>query len=384
MGSVDMAALMPQIQLAMQSFITSPQFRQVFAHINHGAHVVERNVNSAFQAAAAAVSPAERPVHLNITCDGCNASPIVGVRYKCANCPNFDLCEACEARGDKHDATHVFLKINRPTAHALFRPVIPNLYVPQHGGPQHGGPHHGRWHCRRPDGRCPQGESTPAPAAATAAIVPATTPSAPAAPANPAPSARFIRDATIPDGTVMNAGAAFTKAWRMGNDGAAAWPAGTILRFEGGDAMSGVARAIPLLAPGNAADLVVDMKAPARAGKYMSYWRLCNNSGQAFGHRIWVDITVQEAPAAPAPVPVLFPSSAPVAAAPAPVTPPAPVVAPAPAAPAPVSPAAPRFAYQSALDQLQSMGFIDAERNKALLVRYRGDLVQVIQEMLGL
>jgi len=38
------------------------------------------------------------PVHLQhegITCDGCRVRPIVGPRYKCRRCPDFDFCHAC-------------------------------------------------------------------------------------------------------------------------------------------------------------------------------------------------------------------------------------------------------------------------------------------------
>lgn len=66
--------------------------------------------------------------HENITCDVCNASPIVGVRYKCINCSDFDLCEICEAR-NAHDPTHLFIKIKHPLPAVVQRVLVPyNLY----------------------------------------------------------------------------------------------------------------------------------------------------------------------------------------------------------------------------------------------------------------
>lgn len=48
--------------------------------------------------------------HTNVACDGCDVNPIVGVRYKCSVCKNFDYCSVCEERLG-HD--HPFLKIRK-------------------------------------------------------------------------------------------------------------------------------------------------------------------------------------------------------------------------------------------------------------------------------
>merc|ERR1711994_719265 len=37
-------------------------------------------------------------VHWSVVCDGCDG-PVVGPRYKCLVCPDYDLCATCEARG---------------------------------------------------------------------------------------------------------------------------------------------------------------------------------------------------------------------------------------------------------------------------------------------
>lgn len=50
-------------------------------------------------------------LHNHIICDGCGMKYIVGIRYKCAVCNDFDLCEKCEASSDH---PHPFLKIKDP------------------------------------------------------------------------------------------------------------------------------------------------------------------------------------------------------------------------------------------------------------------------------
>lgn len=52
-------------------------------------------------------------IHRGITCNSCQASPICGIRYKCSNCVDYDVCERCEVRDD-HDKTHLFIKIRIP------------------------------------------------------------------------------------------------------------------------------------------------------------------------------------------------------------------------------------------------------------------------------
>ena len=55
----------------------------------------------------------EQVEHERYICDGCKMSPIVGIRYKCAVCPNFNFCEKCEAKmGESHN--HPFVKYIKP------------------------------------------------------------------------------------------------------------------------------------------------------------------------------------------------------------------------------------------------------------------------------
>jgi len=51
-----------------------------------------------------------RAVHYGVRCNGCNALPIVGYRYKCTVCPDFDYCEECEST---REHAHDFIKMKK-------------------------------------------------------------------------------------------------------------------------------------------------------------------------------------------------------------------------------------------------------------------------------
>ena len=43
-------------------------------------------------------------------CDACGIYPIEGIRYKCFECEDYDLCEGCKIEG--HHGHHQFTEIN--------------------------------------------------------------------------------------------------------------------------------------------------------------------------------------------------------------------------------------------------------------------------------
>ena len=54
----------------------------------------------------------EEKVHEGIYCSECKDN-VVGIRYKCVVCEDFNYCEKCEAKfKEKHG--HPMLKINKP------------------------------------------------------------------------------------------------------------------------------------------------------------------------------------------------------------------------------------------------------------------------------
>ena len=52
-------------------------------------------------------------VHRGVACDSCHENPIKGIRYRCVNCADHDLCETCEST-QTHNRQHLFLKIRIP------------------------------------------------------------------------------------------------------------------------------------------------------------------------------------------------------------------------------------------------------------------------------
>ncbi|MCJ1332699.1 hypothetical protein MMC10_009393 [Thelotrema lepadinum] len=70
----------------------------------------------------------EGVVHRGVSCNSCNATPIKGIRYRCTNCVDYDLCEQCESM-QFHQKNHLFIKIRIPTpSHSSSRRPQPIWY----------------------------------------------------------------------------------------------------------------------------------------------------------------------------------------------------------------------------------------------------------------
>lgn len=71
--------------------------------------------------------------HRGVECNTCGMQPILGIRYHCANCYDYDLCEACESQ-QTHPSTHVFYKIRIPApTRGQIKLVQPKWYPGQPG-----------------------------------------------------------------------------------------------------------------------------------------------------------------------------------------------------------------------------------------------------------
>ena len=280
--------------------------------------------------------PTSSVTHHGIYCDGplCKGnsqqSYIHGVRYKCVVCHDTDFCQNCEALPTAfHNKTHPLVKFKTPVNHL----TISTESETQHGVRKLGDRDSARnmntpvMSSRRQSTNAtapvktvadikpsPQAEEkvldekkveekTPISEPVVAALKPKTPTSL--------PEAVFVGD-RVPDGTVIAPNARFVQSWVLRNPGPLSWPAGCSVRFVGGDNMlnidntrvaaaSDIAEASESnvvgreVLPGEQFPFTVTMKAPAREGKCISYWRLKSADGTPFGHKLWCDIEVKQA-----------------------------------------------------------------------------------------
>ena len=113
-------------------------------------------------------------------------------------------------------------------------------------------------------------------------------------------SAEFVADVTIPDNTIITAGAAFTKTWRIRNVGTCDWTPAYALTFIDGFELEG-SKIIPItrtIVPTNTVDFSVVLTAPPITGTFRADWQIYNaNQREFFGifgnEPIWVQIIVQ-------------------------------------------------------------------------------------------
>ena len=128
--------------------------------------------------------------------------------------------------------------------------------------------------------------TVPAPAITTAApptVAPPPTRVVPTA-TSTCDIAQFITDVTIPDGTVLTPGQAFTKTWRIKNVGTCSWTPSYAVVFSSGNSMNGPATQALTgnVNPGQTVDISINLTAPSTPGDYTGYWKLRNAAGVLF------------------------------------------------------------------------------------------------------
>ncbi|OWF51345.1 next to BRCA1 gene 1 protein-like [Mizuhopecten yessoensis] len=276
-------------------------------------------------------TPSSHPIyyHEGIICNFCERV-IVGVRYKCCYCVDYDLCEECEAVNGVHDSDHVFLKLRKPTTKLRrLSPLFKTSLYPQREGtprdeaiPEALPQEQVNQDCmtqflqskfekiqektarkqerlrrkeekllhkqRRKEELLKRRLDTQRdePLKRERLELPFKR--------NVGYDASFLYDVTIPDGTNVQPGTKLLKTWRMKNTGSHTWNERTKLHLVYGSFPSLNRHQdmdILPLSPGDEADISVQLTAPERPGKYQSHWKM-TQSGKQFGHRVWCLITV--------------------------------------------------------------------------------------------
>jgi hypothetical protein len=115
-------------------------------------------------------------------------------------------------------------------------------------------------------------------------------------------SADFVEDITVPDESVIAAGAPFTKTWRIRNNGSCTWTPAYALTFVDGTELDGPT-IVPItrtIVPSDTVDLSVQLTAPTYNDTFRSDWYLYNGYKREFfgilgDAPIWVIIVVEDA-----------------------------------------------------------------------------------------
>jgi hypothetical protein len=312
-------------------------------------------------------------VHEGTTCDGCEQQPIRGLRYVCTSC-KCNLCSSCESKNE-HPHDHVLLKVKVPLPRDFDFTTSP---FPKWINP------------------APQRD-----------------------PPGMRPRAHFVRDCTVPDGSMFRPGQRVLKTWSIRNVGSVCWPRGTKLVFVNGTVKPSEDEEQPLVAlaaPGETVDVSVKVQMPDKPGRYTGYYRLSYGSdGVKFGHRIWIDVLVSETALPEVAglrrevaglgrevqnvlgkalnvVSKVFKPESEVKSSPPPkaegsakteVPVPKADSASEPAQPVAQPVVQPPFQYQAELEILAGMGFTDTEKSKAALLKHKGNVNVVANALLA-
>ncbi|KAL4981753.1 hypothetical protein BDW68DRAFT_171927 [Aspergillus falconensis] len=261
-------------------------------------------------------------VHFGVFCDGplCKDKPrsgyITGVRYKCSVCHDMDFCAKCEVHpSNTHNRTHPMVMLKTPVRSVTVNTVHENTLKQETSSVGD--------HTQRSTSTQASAPIDPDTGMETVAEKEVQLPEdstkeensitreKTSSPVMDCEYQAFFLEDTISDGTAMQPNQVFQQTWKLYNPGPLAWPAGSNVRFVGGDSMFNVDINRPSslasvtaamesnklsqpLEAGQSAEFTVNLKAPRRLGSAISYWRMKLADGTPFGHRLWCDIQVRE------------------------------------------------------------------------------------------
>ena len=96
---------------------------------------------------------------------------------------------------------------------------------------------------------------------------------------------RFIADVTYADGSSLPPDTAFTKIWRLRNDGTCTWTGDFEIVNVGGAGMGAPSGTTinAIVRPGETIDVSINLISPTTPGCYTSYFKLLSSNGDLFG-----------------------------------------------------------------------------------------------------
>ncbi len=104
--------------------------------------------------------------------------------------------------------------------------------------------------------------------------------------AQPEDAAEFVRDVTIPDGTIIQANETFTKIWEIRNIGKTHWRGRFLKRIgsPSGPALISSPEIVPIpdTAPGASVQIAVQMRAPAYPTSTTVLWKMVDAKGELY------------------------------------------------------------------------------------------------------
>lgn len=109
------------------------------------------------------------------------------------------------------------------------------------------------------------------------------------------PLLTLLSDVTVGNGEPVAPNTRFSKTWRVKNSGMESWPEGSYLSHRSGFTFgSAISIPLPLLRPGEAVEVTVELLSPTLPGLFQSQWRMCTPTGIPCGDSIWVVVSVEE------------------------------------------------------------------------------------------
>lgn len=270
--------------------------------------------------------------HQYVACDGCGQHPIVGDRYKCMVCYNYDLCTSCENKGAVlHDSAHPMIKIKVANSYQELwmdegcerddREVVPEQISPT--SPRRdlsGSPKIKKMARKRIKKHVKKVRREAKKVLKGLRKVPGKGRRSPpcredvsmdlhvpepfvvdhrgrGCESEESPRAVFIDDANLFDGAVVPAGIKMAKCWILKNPGTTSWPSGTKLVVVDGDTHVSVKGEYSVeypVEPGAITTVSASLAFPHQQARCNTTFRLCTKDGVLFGPRLWVDVVVVE------------------------------------------------------------------------------------------